>query len=56
MGAPSLECPVCDADLVFSGDERPGDLIHCTFCGAPFVLQKRLADDGESAWEVEEDF
>lgn len=58
MGAPDLACPVCDADLLLGGDERVGDLVHCTFCGAPFVLHQRVrrSDDDEAAWEVEEDF
>lgn len=57
MAAPDLSCPVCDADLSFGGDERAGELVHCTFCGAPFLLRARpKADDDEAAWELEEDF
>jgi hypothetical protein len=58
MGVPDLPCPVCDADLILGGDESPGDLIHCTFCGAPFILQQRPKRDDEDAarWEAEEDF
>lgn len=57
MGAPDLACPVCDADLLFDGDERAGDLVHCTFCGAPFVLRARpqRRDEDEARWELEEE-
>jgi DNA-directed RNA polymerase subunit RPC12/RpoP len=58
MGAPNLACPVCDADLILAGDEKPGDLVHCTYCGAPFVLMRRVKDEEEeqARWEIEEDY
>ena len=57
MGKSDLACPICDADLIFAGDERVGDLVHCTFCGAPFVLRTRpKADDDEAAFQLEEDY
>jgi hypothetical protein len=56
MWAPDIGCPVCDADLILAGDEKPGDLVHCTFCGVPFVLHKRPKDDEENCWEIEDDF
>jgi len=56
MALPDLACPVCDADLVLSGDEDTGDLVYCTFCGAPCVLSRKPEQDDESAWEVEEDW
>ena len=58
MGAPELACPVCDADLTLAGDERAGDLVHCSFCGAPFLLKQRAAGDDEDdkRWELEDDF
>lgn len=56
MARPDLACSICDADLVFAGDESAGDLIHCTFCGAPFVLRERpRASDDESEFLLEED-
>ena len=57
MGVPDPACPVCDADLMFAGDERAGDLVHCTFCGAPFLLRERprRPDEDEARWELEED-
>ena len=50
-----VSCPVCSADLLFDGDESPGDEIHCTYCGAPFRVTRRPSSDEES-FEVEEDF
>lgn len=49
-----LECPVCNADLALSGDERPGDQVFCSYCGAPVVIKGNAADPAE--WEVDEDF
>lgn len=57
MGSPDLDCPICDADLIFSGEERVGEIVHCTFCGAPFVLRARVKrDEDEAAFELEEDY
>jgi hypothetical protein len=50
-GEPS--CPVCDADLVFGGDEKAGDLVVCSFCGTSFLVSRGATK--EEAWEVEED-
>jgi hypothetical protein len=50
-GEPS--CPVCDADLVFGGDEKAGDPVMCSFCGSTFVLSRAAGAD--ETWEVEED-
>ncbi|MGI9590467.1 MAG: lysine biosynthesis protein LysW [Myxococcota bacterium] len=49
-----LSCPVCTADVPLTGDERKGDEVFCTFCGAPCRLAKTSSDDEE--WELEEDF
>ena len=54
MAKGDQSCPVCDADLIFAGDEHPGDQVVCSYCGAPFLLTKRAED--EKDWEVEEDF
>ena len=53
-----IPCQVCDADLILAGDERAGDLVHCSFCGAPFVLRRRPTqdDEDEAKWEAEQDF
>jgi predicted amidophosphoribosyltransferase len=52
--AKETACPVCDAELLFAGDERRGDTVICSYCGAPFTVQK-VATDGED-WELDEDF
>lgn len=46
-------CPVCSADLPLSGDEKAGDEVFCTYCGAPGRL---TADPDSDDCEVEEDF
>ncbi len=50
-----LACPVCDADLPLGGDERLGDQVFCSYCGAPSLIRVRSGDD-EEEWELEEDF
>jgi hypothetical protein len=49
-----IACPVCDADLLFAGDEVPGDIVLCGYCGAPFTVKAQPTDDAD--WELEEDF
>lgn len=50
-----LDCPVCNAHVPLAGDERPGDEVHCTYCGAPCVLRRRSGEDPDEL-ELEEDF
>jgi DNA-directed RNA polymerase subunit RPC12/RpoP len=38
MATRDLSCPVCSADLPLSGDEKAGEEVFCTYCGAPFRL------------------
>lgn len=47
-------CPVCDADLMFAGDEGKGDTVVCSYCGAPFTVRAAASDDAD--WDLEEDF
>ncbi len=35
-----FECPVCDADIPLDNDEKPGDLIQCSYCKEMFKLIK----------------
>jgi predicted amidophosphoribosyltransferase len=49
-----LCCPVCEANVPLSGDERLGDEVFCTFCGAPSVIIS--AKKSEEDWDIEEDF
>jgi len=48
-----LSCPVCSADLPLAGDERKGEEVFCTFCGAPCRL---TANATSEECEAEEDF
>ena len=52
MARDEVNCPVCSADVPLSGDERVGDDVFCTVCGAPCVLKK--SDDGED-FDLDED-
>jgi hypothetical protein len=54
MGSPDIECPICNADVPLTGDEKKGDEVFCTYCGAPL----KLAGSGEEfdEAELEEDF
>jgi len=54
MAAGSLSCSICSADLLLAGDERVGDEVFCTYCGAPFRV-KRAATQEEDC-EVEEEY
>lgn len=46
-----MVCPVCDADIPMDGDEKPGDLILCSYCKVTFKLLKR-----KDKWVLVEDF
>jgi len=47
-------CPICDADVPMSGDERTGEVVYCTYCEAPLRLAK-LSADGELQLTEDED-
>ena len=47
-----LSCPICSADLPLAGDERKGDEVFCTYCGAPSRL---LGNPGEPDCKVEDE-
>lgn len=51
--ARELSCPVCNADLPLAGDEKSGEEVFCTYCGAPCVLKGKPDDED---CEVEADF
>jgi hypothetical protein len=48
-----LSCPICNADVPMNGDEKRGDEVFCTYCGAPLTLIG-CSDDPEDL-ELEED-
>jgi uncharacterized Zn-finger protein len=49
--AKEMVCPICDADIPMEGDEKPGDLILCSYCKVTFKLLKR-----KDKWVLVEDF
>jgi uncharacterized protein YbaR (Trm112 family) len=51
--ARDLNCPICNADLLLSGDEQPGEEVYCTYCGAPCRIRQGASPE---AFDVEEDF
>jgi hypothetical protein len=55
MGLPDMTCPICQADVPLAGDEKPGQEVYCTYCGAPCRITGKPGDD-PSAWDLEEDF
>ena len=54
MASKDLSCPVCSADMCLAGDERAGDEVYCTYCGAPCLL--KISANDASLLEAEEDF
>jgi hypothetical protein len=48
-----LNCPVCSADVPIAGDEKAGDEVFCTYCGAPCRL---TAAPSSEDCELEEDY
>ena len=49
-----LSCPICNADVPMTGDEKPGEKVFCTYCRAPLTLKGSGEDPSEM--ELEEDF
>jgi len=46
-----LECPICDADIPLEGNEKPGDLVLCSYCKVTFKLLRT-----KNKWILSEDF
>jgi len=46
-------CPICNADFPLRGDEKKGEEVYCSYCGAPCRLSLPALDE---ACEIEEDF
>jgi hypothetical protein len=53
-----LSCPVCNADLPLTGDEKVGDEIFCTYCGAPcrLMVRPKKKDQENDEYLAEEDY
>lgn len=43
--ATEVTCPVCSADVPLGGDERSGEDVYCTVCGATLKLSGNYGDD-----------
>ena len=39
-----VECPYCDADIPLDGDEKPGELVVCSYCNMTVKLLKKKGD------------
>ena len=48
-----LSCPTCNADFPLGGDERAGEEVYCSYCGAPCKL---TASASSEDCAVEEDY
>ena len=48
-----MECPICEAYIPLEGDERPGDMILCSYCHVTFKL---LLLREKSDWILAEEF
>ena len=46
-----LECPICEADIPLEGNEKPGDLVLCSYCKVTFKLVRT-----KNKWVLSEDF
>ncbi len=40
-----LACPMCDAEVPITGDEKIGEEIFCLFCTTPLKLKKTKTDE-----------
>jgi uncharacterized Zn-finger protein len=36
------ECPICDADILFETDDKPGDLVMCSYCKVTFKIVQKM--------------
>ncbi len=42
MSTPNeVECPVCGADIPLDGQEKPGELVVCSYCMTTVKLLKK---------------
>ncbi len=49
--ANDLTCPICEADIPLEGDEKPGDLVLCSYCKVTFKILRK-----KGKWILSEDF
>ncbi len=53
MRSRELSCPICDADVPLTGDEKTGEEVYCAFCRAPLTVRHGKDEDDI---ELEDDF
>ena len=39
-----IECPFCDAEIPLDGDEKPGELLVCSYCNMTVKLSKKKGE------------
>jgi uncharacterized Zn-finger protein len=49
--ATELTCPICDADIPLDGDEKPGDMVLCSYCHVTYKIIKK-----KNEWFLVEEF
>lgn len=40
-----LSCPMCDAEVPITGEEKIGEEVFCPFCSTPLKLKKTKTDE-----------
>ena len=40
-----LSCPMCDAEVTITGEEKIGEEVFCPFCSTPLKLKKTKTDE-----------
>ncbi len=48
-------CPVCNAYIPLYDDDRVGDYVYCSYCGAQLRIKSEPKNENEEV-EVEEDW
>ena len=51
-----VNCPECDAELVFNSDVEDGEIVVCPDCGAELEIMSLDPIEVDLAPEVEEDW
>ncbi|HBR16839.1 MAG TPA: sulfonate ABC transporter [Deltaproteobacteria bacterium] len=40
-----LTCPMCDADVPLSEDEKAGEEVYCPYCQVPLKVRKKKGSE-----------
>lgn len=51
-------CPICNANIPLERDDREGDYVYCSYCGAQLKVGSNISKKSkkEEEVEVEEDW